>query len=104
MEEVGAVAAERRRQHLLDEVVGEAGDGGAESGHGVRLELGLAPEQLRHVDVGQPGLRRYLAVALPGAPLRRRQPLRNYSFSLSLIPSFIQLFLFLSTPKILPFF
>lgn len=65
LDQVGVVAAHRGLHHLLDEVVGELGQGCPELGSSVGLELGLSPEKLSDVDVGQARLLRYLIVRQP---------------------------------------
>lgn len=74
MEDVGVVGPHGRLHHLLEEVVGEGGEGGAEERSGVGLEVGLAAEELGDVDVGEARLAGDLVVALPRLLLQRQQP------------------------------
>lgn len=77
MDDVRVVGPERRLHHELHELVGERRDGRPERGGHVGLELRLAAQQLRDVDVGEPRFGRDVREAFPGLRLRRQQP-RNY--------------------------
>lgn len=74
VDDVRVVGPERRAHHELHELIGERRDGRPECGRRVGLELRLASQQLRDVDVGEPRLGRDVREALPGLRLRRHQP------------------------------
>lgn len=79
VDDVGVVGPEGRLHHEFDEVVRERGQGRPQRGHRVGLELRLAPQQLRHVDVGETRLGGDSREGLPGHLLRLHQPSHHRS-------------------------
>jgi len=73
VDDVGVVGPEGRLHHELDEFVGERGQGRPQRGHRVGLEMRLAPQQLRHVDVGETRLGGDFREGLPGLLLHLHQ-------------------------------